>query len=90
MQLISTGIVYLIDLRTSELMRKLFASPVQRAEIIGLTFCGGSSTLACMSKANELSVYQTDGTRMITVNVNADGPVQYVSTFGCEDERPNP
>ncbi|KAE9336706.1 hypothetical protein PF008_g12894 [Phytophthora fragariae] len=76
------GIVYLIDLRTSELMRKLFASPVQRAEICGLTFCGGSSTLACMSKANELSVYQTDGTRMITINVNADGPVQCFESDG--------
>ena len=72
------GVVYLIDLRTYELMRKLFASPIQRAEICGLTFCGGGSTIACMSTANELSVYQIDGKRVVTINVNADdGHVRY-------------
>ncbi|KAG2825967.1 hypothetical protein PC113_g21847, partial [Phytophthora cactorum] len=76
------GIVYLIDLRTSEQMRKLFASPVHRAEICGLTFCGGASTIACMSTANELSVYQTDGTRMVTINVNSDGPVRCFDSDG--------
>lgn len=74
------GVVYLINLRTSELMRKLSASPIHRADICGLTFCGGTSTIACMTTANELSVYQTDGTRMVTINVNADGPIRYVST----------
>ncbi|CAI5740174.1 unnamed protein product [Peronospora destructor] len=77
------GVVYLIDLRTCELMRKLFASPVQRAEICGLTFCNGGSTVACMSTANELSVYQIDGKRVVTINVNADdGPVRCFDSDG--------
>ncbi|KAG7396508.1 hypothetical protein PHYBOEH_002161 [Phytophthora boehmeriae] len=76
------GIIYLIDLSTSELIRKLFASPVHRAEICGLTFCGAGSTIACMSTANELSVYDTDGTRMVTVNVKADGPMRCFDSDG--------
>ncbi|CEG40584.1 Lysosomal trafficking regulator LYST and related BEACH and WD40 repeat proteins [Plasmopara halstedii] len=76
------GIVYLINLRTGELLRKLFASPIHHAEICGLTFCGGTTTVACMTTANELSVYQTDGTRMITISVDADGPIRCFDSDG--------
>lgn len=76
------GIVYLIQLRTNELLRKLFASPIHRAEICGLTFCGGTSTIACMTAANELSVYQVTGTRIITSTVNAGTPIQCFDSDG--------
>ncbi|CAH0481759.1 unnamed protein product [Peronospora belbahrii] len=78
----SNGMVYLINLRTCELIRKIFASPTQHAEICGLTFCGGGSTVACMSTANELSVFQMDGKQVIAINVNADGPVQCFDSDG--------
>jgi hypothetical protein len=69
--------VYLIDLRSGELLRKLFASPVKHDDITGLTFCGGTTSVAVMTAGNELSVYHTDGTRMITIMAKADGPIRY-------------
>lgn len=68
--------MYLIDLRSGELIRKLFASPVKHDEIVGLTFCGGITTVAVMTAGNELSVYHTDGTRMVTIMAKADGPIK--------------
>ncbi|TDH67324.1 hypothetical protein CCR75_001890 [Bremia lactucae] len=75
------GLVYLIDLRTCELIRKLIASPIHQAEICGLTFCGGTSTIACMTTANELSVYHTDGTRIVTIHVAVEGLIRYIFVF---------
>uniref|UniRef100_A0AAV1VCW7 Uncharacterized protein n=1 Tax=Peronospora matthiolae TaxID=2874970 RepID=A0AAV1VCW7_9STRA len=76
------GIVYLLDLRTCELMRKFPASTTQRTEICGLTFCGGGPTLACISVSNELSMFQMDGTRIVTINVNSDGPIRCFDSDG--------
>lgn len=74
----TTGVVYLIDLRTNELLRRLLPSPLRQAEITGLTFCGGLNTVACVTASNELSLYTTDGNRLASIDVKSDGKIRYV------------
>ncbi|TYZ58484.1 hypothetical protein PybrP1_004189 [[Pythium] brassicae (nom. inval.)] len=76
------GVVYLIDLRTNELLRKLSPSPLRQAEITGLTFCGGMSTIACVTASNELSLYTTDGNRLASIDVKSDGNIRCFESDG--------
>lgn len=69
--------VYLIDLRTNELIRKLSPSPLRQAEIAGLTFCGGMNAIACVTASNELSLYNTDGNRLASIDIKSDGAIRY-------------
>uniref|UniRef100_K3WM84 BEACH domain-containing protein n=1 Tax=Globisporangium ultimum (strain ATCC 200006 / CBS 805.95 / DAOM BR144) TaxID=431595 RepID=K3WM84_GLOUD len=76
------GMVYLIDLRTNELIRTLSPSPLRQSEISGLTFCGSVSTIACMTASNELSVYHTDGNRVTSIGVKCDGVIRCFESDG--------
>ncbi|KAI9913678.1 hypothetical protein PsorP6_005175 [Peronosclerospora sorghi] len=78
----TVGFVYVLDLRTCELIRKFSVSPVHHAEVCALTFCGGGSTIACMTVANELVVYHVDGTLIISITVQADGPIRCFDSDG--------
>jgi WD40 repeat protein len=71
------GFLYLLDLRTNELIRRLPASPEHHAEISGLSCCGSMSSIACITSENELSLFTVERLRIAALEVKSDGQIRY-------------
>lgn len=70
------GLLYLLDLRSNELIRRMPASPEHHAEITGLSCCGSMSSIACITLENELSLFTVERLRIAALEVKTDGQIR--------------
>ncbi|DBA00114.1 TPA: hypothetical protein N0F65_000405 [Lagenidium giganteum] len=76
------GVLHMIDLRTNELVRKMNSSTEHSAEVSGVTFCGTSSTIVSVTVENEISVFNSEGKRQASLNLQVDGQIRCFASDG--------